>query len=81
MNEALEFLQTELYANQNQELQSALNTLNSNVAEPEKMEACNYWVNVWNSNYPFNNELLTYEAIVTIQETVNPNGPTPVIRT
>lgn len=80
MNESIEFLQTELDANPNQGLQSALNVLNSNAAEPEKIEACNYWVHAWNNNYAFNNELMTYNAIVTIQETVNPNGPTPVIR-
>ena len=80
MNEAIEFLQTELDANPNQGLQSALNVLNSNAGEPEKIEACNSWVHTWNNNYAFNNEPMTYNSIVTIQETVNPNGPTPVIR-
>lgn len=81
MNEAIEFLQTELDANPNQDLQSALNVLNSNAGSNEKIEACDVWVHAWNNNYTFNNEPSTYNAILTIQETVNPNGPAPVIRT
>lgn len=76
MNEALEFLQTELDTmNTPTALQNALNVLNSNAAEPEKIEACNLWVNCWNNGVEFNNEPLTYEAIVTICDTINPNMP------
>ncbi len=82
MNEAIQYLQTEVAGMSNPEyLDDALTVLSDPAAsENAKKNACDVWVNSWNNGLVVNDEQLTYNALVVICDTVDPNRPYPNVR-